>query len=207
MFLGKLEAYGFDDTSRSWFKSFLCNRRQRVAMNGGLSGARIINVGCPQGSILSPTCFILFCADLEAWLEHVSIYSYADDTTTSYSHENYETVQQTLNDQAENVLNYIAANNLVVNPQKTSLIIIRKKGACSEPVTIHVGPQRIEEKKHVRVLGIIIANDLGWKMHVSNLKNILNSGLFLIRRLENLFPETSWDQWSIQFSSHTFGMA
>ena len=42
-----------------WFKSYLCNRQQIVTVSGIDSEPGIVKCGVPQGSILSPTIFVL----------------------------------------------------------------------------------------------------------------------------------------------------
>ena len=58
IFVSKLKLYGFDQRSRDWFRSYLEERKQVVMIGSTLSEEITINIGKPQGAILSPTCFI-----------------------------------------------------------------------------------------------------------------------------------------------------
>ena len=49
--LKKLNSYKRSDTCLSWFRSYLFNRTQRVAINNELSDSATVNCGVPQGSI------------------------------------------------------------------------------------------------------------------------------------------------------------
>ena len=70
----------------------------------------------PQGSILSPTIFTIYCADLEEWLKHSIILNYADDTRSSYSGNSTNTVIENLEEETLNILQFMASNGFVVNP-------------------------------------------------------------------------------------------
>ena len=48
----KLRNYGIDQTSLSWFKSYLSDRTQKCSVNGHLSNAASVPCGVPQGSNL-----------------------------------------------------------------------------------------------------------------------------------------------------------
>ena len=58
--LDKLHAYGLDNTSLSWFQSYLSDRRQFISMSEKESTRSIIPHGVPQGSILGP--LLLSCS-------------------------------------------------------------------------------------------------------------------------------------------------
>ena len=63
----KLECYGFDKTSVKWFDSYLSDRKQRVMIGSSISDSITMNVGSPQGAILSPTVFIILISDIELY--------------------------------------------------------------------------------------------------------------------------------------------
>lgn len=52
----ELGYYGLSGTALQFFKSFLCNRRQVVSIDGELSNEVRVECGMPQGSILGPSC-------------------------------------------------------------------------------------------------------------------------------------------------------
>ena len=80
--------------------------------------------GVPQGGILSPLLYIIHVADLQLWLKFVKATTYADDTSTSVSHKLLSRVKQMLEEDALNMLKFMASNSLVANASKTALIFI-----------------------------------------------------------------------------------
>ena len=69
----------------TWIFQFLRDRRACAEVNAVRSRSRPFRAGLPQGSVLSPTLFTLWSADLVAALKRVpgtSVYMYADDTAT-----------------------------------------------------------------------------------------------------------------------------
>ena len=75
----KLKATGITGTEQHWFEDNLSNRTQKVSVENGLSGARFITSGVPQGSILGPLLFVLLINDLPTRLNICSMLMYADN--------------------------------------------------------------------------------------------------------------------------------
>ena len=55
--LCKLRAAGCSEKALLWFKSYLCDRLQKVNFNNSFSDTRSTFAGVPQGSILGPLLF------------------------------------------------------------------------------------------------------------------------------------------------------
>ncbi len=80
--LSKPPSHGFYPTLCSFLSSFLLGRSIVAVINDHCSAFKPINSGVPQGSVLSPTLFLLFINDL---LSLNPIHSYADEATLHYS--------------------------------------------------------------------------------------------------------------------------
>ena len=78
--LHKRKSYGISGQIFDLISSFVSNRRLRVVLDGKFSQEYQVNAGVSQGSILSPTPFLLYIKDLpDDVICNIAIY--ADDTT------------------------------------------------------------------------------------------------------------------------------
>ncbi len=102
--LSKLPSYGLYPVLCSFLSSFLSGRSIAAVVDGHCSTPKLIHSGVPQGSVLSPTLFLLFINDLLS-LTNCLIHFYADDATLHYStsfdrHPNLQELQISRNDAA-----------------------------------------------------------------------------------------------------------
>ena len=81
LLLTKLSAYGFDNNSLSFVRSYLTNRIQRCKIENHFSNWREITTGVPQRSNLRRLLFNIFINDIFLFVESSSISNYADDNT------------------------------------------------------------------------------------------------------------------------------
>ena len=142
-----------------WFNSYLSERSQCVQIGSTLSEPISLQVGSPQGSILSPTIFLILIADIELWCPEAVLRGYADDTTCTVSDKNINNLKEKCEASVKKLLTYMAVNKLSANDDKTHIMVV-KNGRESTELTFKVGNAMIKESESEKFLGLWVKNDL-----------------------------------------------
>lgn len=95
--LTKFKQIGASDYVTGWFRSYLSNPFQLIAVGDVQSTLRPIQVGIPQGSILCPLLFLVYINDLPECLEHCEVALYADDTVIYFSSSSITEIKTFIN--------------------------------------------------------------------------------------------------------------
>ena len=181
--LRKLELYGMDSHSIRWVSSYLSSRSQVVVVDGCYSPPLSIASGVPQGSILGPLLYILFTNDIPHLVHHHQVdylvpsphcsecgstVSYVDDSTYCTGESDPSVLSNTLSEQYTRISDYMAANKLVINGDKTHLVVMgsRKSAARRQEVSINADGHIITPSRTENLLGAVICEDMKWKEHL-----------------------------------------
>ena len=120
----KLENYGVERNSLTWFKSYLTDRTEKCLVNDQLSNSVPITCGVPQGSNLGPLLFLVYINDLPNCLNHTTPRMFADDTSVSYASNSVEELENIINSDLKNLNSWLTTNRLSLNIVKTEFMII-----------------------------------------------------------------------------------
>ena len=183
----KLEHYGFRGSFLTFLMDFLNNRKYFVCVNGRSSVTQISNIGVPQGSTLGPLLFLIYINDIINCSKFLKFVLFADDTTIMYTHKNIDVLNNILTNEVKNVLNWFAANKLMLNLSKThSMLFSNKRG--NPKLKINIQNINLEEKNVVTFLGVELDNKLLWSSHIKHICSKISKSIGILRLLRHSFP-------------------
>ena len=183
--LRKMELYGLRGCCLEWFDSYLSDRKLVVSCKTADTGSEHISqrynveFGTPQGSVLGPLIFLIFCNDLHLHLTFLSCIQFADDTTLYISHTNLNYITFALEYDLGILQDWFYANKLTLNINKSVAILFGKHGG--KKLNVCIGNETIPQLKSTKFLGLWIDETLNWRDHTTKLILKLNSNVNLLK--------------------------
>ena len=155
-----------------WLGHFLDSqqRQQAVAVEGRLSGLSPVISGVPQGTVLGPILFLLHISCLAREVSPGStVSSYVDDTRVSRGITNSTSDCLKLQQDLEAIYRWAEDTNMIFNADKFEMLRFWP-GTAVKPTNIYKDPDGglIEEKPHLKDLGVEISSDLTFSIHIEN---------------------------------------
>ena len=156
-----------------------------------------MSVGVSQGSILGPLLYCIFTDDfpevvqdedchpgeaekLPSYNSHCKkcggVTIYADDSTYTVSDKDQEKLSEKISGKFKSMADYLTANKLKVNSDKTHLLLMtteQKRRYHPTTVTIETDTEIIETTEAERLLGAYIHQDMKWTEYIRNNDNSL----------------------------------
>ena len=182
--LDKLNYYGFRGIINQWFSSYLIYRTQTTEINSHISDKEVVSCGVPQGSVLGPLLFLLYVGDIQYCSRKLKFFLFADDTNVLYSHENLKTYELIVNIELNNLFNWLTANKLTLNRNKSNFVIFRpyrRRLNYLSQVNIFDNEETknvtLERKNCIKYLGLLIDENLSWKNHIHTLTTKISKKL------------------------------
>ena len=113
-----------------------------------------LNVGCPQGAILSPTCFMILISDIEEWASHAQLCGYANDTSATVNDEDLSILKQKCEESVNGLLLYLsitypnakAINTVCVGSKRRYIYL-----SCSLEFTIKSDSRQFLTNQYLRI--------------------------------------------------------
>ena len=155
-----------------WLAAFLNskNRQQAVVVEGRISGRSHVISGVPQGTVLGPILFLLHIADIARGVSEGNVTSsYVDDTRCGRCISDPGVQCRALQDDLNTIYSWAEDVNMVFNSDKFESLRFWPDKSKKPPFQ-YLSPdgQEIEEKQHLRDLGVELSNDLSFSLHIEN---------------------------------------
>ena len=162
--LKKLKHYGVRRHAFKWFTSYLTGRKQYTKINNIDSQISDISYGVPQGSVLGLLLFLIYINDLNRPVTFSYIQHFADGTNIIYRHKSLRKINQRINYDLRNTVEWLRANRISLNTDKTRTVLFRApQKHLTRKMNFRISGQRIKVKTCAKYLGIIIDEFLNWK--------------------------------------------
>ena len=201
--LSKLEKYGIRGSELLWFKSYLTDRKQFVALNSKSSLLTEVLLGVPQGSILGPLLFLLYINDLPLASKLFALL-FADDTTLLASSKSVESLVEFVNIELKKICDFFRTNKLMLHLDKTKILFFSNTSngegvqiLCNYNNDDLLNPDQIkllspvsgnDDMPAVKFLGVFFDANLSFKYHVSCVKTKLSKALYVLRMVKKNTP-------------------
>ena len=185
--LEKLDIYGIRGIAHSWFKSYLTNRQQYVHFSGASSDYKTIKCGIPQGSILGPLLFLLYINDLSHVSKILSSFLFADDTNLFLTGVDINTMVDIINTELHSISQWLKANKLSLNIDKTNFMLFKPKGKRTPAINIYIEGHQVHQVSEAKFLGVILDDNLNWSNHIAYIKRKVAKSVGIIIKARKVF--------------------
>ena len=193
-----LTSLGVRGQALEWLKSYLTGRRQFVAIKDARSREHIKTCDVPQGSILGPN----LCEDYSAcpvgsiFRKHnISYHIYADDTQAyvSFTPGNEKSALDQLEKCLHEIRQWMAANWLKLNDDKTEFIIFGSKENLEHVQTkeIKISEVSVDRVASVKSIGATLDSHLTMESQVAA---ICKSSWFHLHQISKIKEYLTRDQ-------------
>jgi hypothetical protein len=142
--------------------SFLSNRTCSVKIQNIKSRPIALQAGVPQGSILSPLLYIVYCRDFPVTdAPRTKTRLFADDTAVWTSQRNPAIAARILQGHLNNITTWTNTWRIKPNPLKSQSILMSYSGARSRHQAPHLllNNQAIPKLQHIRYLGVTFSKN------------------------------------------------
>ena len=144
-------------------------------VEGRISELSPVISGVPQGTVLGPVLFLLHISDIAKDVSQASnTSSYVDDTRVSRRIRDKQADCSALQQDLSSIYSWASEVNMVFNSEKFESLRYWPRG--NKPDTSYKSPDGsdIEEKLHLRDLGVEISSDLTFNTHIAKVVSAAN---------------------------------
>ncbi len=178
----KLSDLGLNTSLCDWIQDFLTARPQVVKVGQFTSNSITLNIGAPQGCVLSPLLYSLYTHDCVSSHSSTSIIKFADDTVVLGLINNDDKTAYL--DEVERLTTWCQDNCLSLNVSKTKELIVDFRKRQQRPYTpLMISGTPVERVSSFKYLGVNISEDLTWTTHIQTQVKKARQRLYHLRQL------------------------
>ncbi len=178
----KLSDLGLNTSLCDWIQDFLTARPQVVKVGQFTSNSITLNIGAPQGWVLSPLLYSLYTHDCVSSHRSTSVVKFADDTVVLGLVSNND--EAAYLDEVERLTSWCQDNCLSLNVSKTKELIVDFRKRQQQPYTpLMISGTPVERVSSFKYLGVNISEDLTWTAHIQTQVKKARQRLYHLRQL------------------------
>ncbi len=178
----KLSDLGLNTSLCDWIQDFLTARPQVVKLNQFSSNSITLNIGAPQGCVLSPLLYSFYTHDCVSSHSSTSIIKFADDTVVLGLISNND--EAAYLHEVERLTSWCQDNCLSLNVSKTKELIVDFRKRQQRPYTpLMISGTPVERVSSFKYLGVNISEDLTWTTHIQTQVKKARQRLHHLRQL------------------------
>jgi hypothetical protein len=164
----KMIKFKFPPYIIKFIKDFLKDRKFHVSVKNKMSIIKLMAFGLPQGSVLSPTLYNIFTADIPKDL-YCMLSLFADDTGILCTSPSFKIISTRLENYLEVLKKYYRRWKIKINKEKTQAIYFTRRRTKELPNgPINIFGENIEWSKEVKYLGVILDKTLTLGQHIQH---------------------------------------
>ena len=185
----------FRGKALAWFTSYLTGRCQYVTIRGADSCSCSVMHGVPQGSVLGPLLYLLCTAPLGGIVRKhgMMFHFYGADSQIYFSFDS-NTLELVTASRLEacvkDVSDWMSANKLKLNSDKTELLIIASQfGPKPQLSSLNICGDQISPSVSVRNVGVVFGSYMKFERQVSSICKVSFFHIHNISRIRKYLSE------------------
>ena len=148
--------------------------------------------------------FFIYINDLHKCVKHATPYHFADDTNLLLTNKSIKKINKYINHDLSSLVNWLRANKISLNTNKTELIIFKSKHKIlTKHLNFRISGQKITPTNSIKYLGIKLDESLSFDQHINDISAKLsraNGMMAKVRHYVNF--ETLINIYHAIFGSH-----
>jgi hypothetical protein len=180
--LKSLNKWGIQGHMFYFIRNFLTDRGFRVQANGVLSKQRELQNGCPQGSVLSPSLFLIALNDIGQHISYPLCHAiYADDLIIYTTGKHIDLLEREVQNGIDRLESWSYQTGYRFSSDKTKCILFSKR-RVNQTSKLTLYSQPLAAVPSIRFLGIIFDSQLNWKAHITSIHAACTKALGLVTK-------------------------